>query len=125
MNSEKGFTLIEVLIAMALMGLIAAGILGALSTASKTVLLADRRANAESRARSPMEYIKNQPYDAVNAPPSYVSADPDTSITAVRLDAMNNGSTNDDGIQQITVSVHYDPTDSTKVIELVDYKVKR
>jgi len=59
---SRGFSLIEVLIAMVLMGIIAIAVLGALSTASLTLIAADKRATAESLARSQMEYVKNQEY---------------------------------------------------------------
>ncbi|MDD5082055.1 MAG: type II secretion system protein [Dehalococcoidales bacterium] len=68
MRSEKGFSLIEVVIAMALVGIIAVAFFTALSTASKTVVIADEQTTAESLARRQMEYIKNQPYTAATSP---------------------------------------------------------
>jgi prepilin-type N-terminal cleavage/methylation domain-containing protein len=62
---SRGFTLIEVLIAIALMGTIAITVLSALSTASLALITADKRATAESLARSQMEYVKNQIYEEV------------------------------------------------------------
>jgi len=59
---SRGFTLIEVLIALVLMGTIAIAVLGALSTASLVLFAADKRATAESLARSQMEFVKNQEY---------------------------------------------------------------
>jgi prepilin-type N-terminal cleavage/methylation domain-containing protein len=59
---SRGFTLIEVTIAIALLGIIAVAILAALSTASMALIIADTRATAESLARSQMEYVKNQSY---------------------------------------------------------------
>ena len=61
-GGSRGFTLIEVTIAIALLGIIAVTILTALSTASVALIIADRRATAESLARSQMEYVKNQGY---------------------------------------------------------------
>ena len=63
-GSSRGFTLIEVLIAMALVGIIAIAFLSALSTASMALITADERATAESLARSQMEFVKNQPYNS-------------------------------------------------------------
>jgi prepilin-type N-terminal cleavage/methylation domain-containing protein len=57
-----GFTLIEVLVALALFGLIAVTFAGGLATASRAVLIADIRTNAESLARTEMEYVKSQTY---------------------------------------------------------------
>lgn len=62
MKKERGFSLIEVVIAIALLGIIAAGVLYALATTSKVLFIADERTTAESLARQQMEYIKDQPY---------------------------------------------------------------
>lgn len=69
MKNEKGFSLLEVMVAIALIGIIAVAFLGGLSTASKAVFIADERATAESLARSQMEYVKEQDYG--DAPWSY------------------------------------------------------
>lgn len=62
MKNERGFSLIEVLLAIALLGIISVALFGALATTSKVLFMADERATAESLARKQMEYIKNQPY---------------------------------------------------------------
>jgi prepilin-type N-terminal cleavage/methylation domain-containing protein len=62
-GSSSGFTLIEVLITLVLVGIIAIALLSALSTASMALITADERATAESLARSQMEYVKNQQYE--------------------------------------------------------------
>jgi prepilin-type N-terminal cleavage/methylation domain-containing protein len=63
-GSTRGFTLIEVVIAIAILGTIAVTFLGALSTSSLALITADQRATAESLARSQMEYVKNQGYNS-------------------------------------------------------------
>ena len=62
LKKERGFTLIEVLISMALLGMIATAFLVAVSTAAKATFITDERATAESIARSQLEYIKQQQY---------------------------------------------------------------
>jgi prepilin-type N-terminal cleavage/methylation domain-containing protein len=115
---SRGFTLVEVVIAIALLGIISVAVLGALSYASTILIIADRRATAESLAKSQMEYVKNNdksPYDddVTHNPPQYVGdssiipANYNVAITAVRLDPKGDGTINDDGIQQITVTVSY------------------
>jgi prepilin-type N-terminal cleavage/methylation domain-containing protein len=72
MEREKGFSLLEVIIAIALIGIVAVAFLGALATGSKAIFIADERATAESLARSQMEYVKNcdyEPYDPVSKTP--------------------------------------------------------
>ena len=128
MKNEKGFALIEVIIAIALLGIIGIAFLGALSTASKALFLADERATAESLARSQMEYVKIQDYAATNDPPQYslLSNIPDNytiAITPERLDPNGDGTGNDDGIQKITVTVGH--LSKPSVIILEDYKVDR
>ncbi|MCK4843913.1 MAG: type II secretion system protein [Dehalococcoidia bacterium] len=61
-GSSAGFTLIEVLVALALFSIIAIVFAGGLGTASRAVFIADVRTNAESLARTQMEYVKNQDY---------------------------------------------------------------
>jgi len=66
-GSSRGFTLIEVLLAIALLGVIAIAFMSALSTASTVLIIADERTTAESLARRQMEYVKGQGYKAESA----------------------------------------------------------
>ena len=128
MKNEKGFTLIEVMIGMALIGVIVVALLTALQTASLALFTADKRATAESLARSQIEFIKESPYDDANDPPQYTGiyvtplpSGYSITTTAERLDPKGDGTGNDDGIQKITVAVNL----GGNVISLQDYKVKR
>jgi prepilin-type N-terminal cleavage/methylation domain-containing protein len=98
MEREKGFSLLEVIIAIALMGIIAVAFLGALGTASKAIFIADERATAESLARSQMEYVKEQDYRAseyIPGPPpqwidkSYLKIDVPDGYTILGFDRNN------------------------------------
>ena len=125
MRDEKGFSLIEVLVAVALVGLISVALIVALATASKVLIIADERTTAESLARSQMEYIKIQPYDNVNDPPVYeLLSLPtyDIEVTAERLDPEGDGSGDDDGLQKITVTVEHQDEET---VTLEGYKVDR
>jgi len=135
MKSERGFSLVEVVIAIALLGIVGVAFLGGLSTASKAIFIADERATAESLARTQMEYVRNQPYDAdtTHNPPQYskipnIPAGYDIDVSAVRLDPKGDGTTNDDGIQKITVKV-YHPYDAAHpedyVVKLEGYRSAR
>ena len=61
-GSSRGFSLIELMIAIALIGILAVAIMGSLSYASTVLIITDRQATAESLAKSQMEYIKNKDY---------------------------------------------------------------
>ncbi|MDD5509367.1 MAG: type II secretion system protein [Dehalococcoidales bacterium] len=137
MKSEKGFTLIMVLVAIAILGLIAVIFAGGISTGAKSVFVSDERVTAESLARSQLESIKNQTYiyysddphdtyDIISTPEGYIinldvaPFDPDTSTPYSESDGVFDG---DDGIQKITVTV--DHHDKEAVFTLEDYKVDR
>jgi prepilin-type N-terminal cleavage/methylation domain-containing protein len=78
-KSENGFSLVEVMIAMFMMGIVFVAFLCALSTASTAVSIADERAAMESLARTEMEYARSQPYSA--APWNYTVTSSDRSST--------------------------------------------
>jgi len=143
MKNEKGFTLIGVIIALALLGVVAVAFFSALSTASKVISITDERATAESLARSQIEYVKNQLYitdlDAGEATYVKISEIPDNytiwsvnrdgatveEIIGVPWDTQNNQPTilgTDDGIQKIMVIVKHH---GKEVIGLETYKVDR
>ncbi len=154
-GNSRGFSLIEVLVALALLGIIAAAFLGGLATTSKALIIADKRTTAESLARSQMEYVKNQDYSTVpweyelplhtpsNPPPNPPSwwddADPPTlpsgytgysvEIRAEDFDADGDGNIEvpgeDEGIRKITVNIYHPDTDSDPIITLEGYKVDR
>ena len=126
MKHQSGFSLIEVLLSLGLIGVFAVSVPSALSGASKATMTMDERTTAETLARSQMDYIQNQPYDSVNATPQYnaISNIPTSySIVtpfATRLDPRGDGTSQDDGLQQITVTVRRNGED---VYTLVDFKV--
>jgi prepilin-type N-terminal cleavage/methylation domain-containing protein len=141
MKSEKGFSLIEVIIAIALLGVISAAFFGALFTVSKATFTSDELATAESLARSQLEYVKNAPYQdggfSYEIPPDPPMTQPppwDTTYTT--LDSIypgysvgvNGTSLNspDDGIQMITVIIYHNKdVDPEPVVTLEGYKIQR
>jgi prepilin-type N-terminal cleavage/methylation domain-containing protein len=66
-GSSKGFTLIEVIIAMVILGVVGAAVLMALGVAGHALFIADEQATARSLAASQMEYVMRQAYS--RAPP--------------------------------------------------------
>jgi prepilin-type N-terminal cleavage/methylation domain-containing protein len=139
-GSSRGFSMLEVVIAIALLGIIAISVLSALQTAALALISADRRATAESIARSQMEYVQTSPY--IDYSMELSERDPDfyEQITvesgggdynleteAEPIDPNNHqpydgegGVFNkDDGIQKITVTVSYE---GRVVVTLEDFK---
>ena len=63
MNNEKGFALIETIVALAILGTVAVAFLSGLATSVKATVISEERAIAESLVRSEMEYIKKCAYE--------------------------------------------------------------
>lgn len=126
MQTQNGFSLIEVLLAMALVGILGAAVPGAFSTANKTTIIGNEHTMAESLARSQMDYVQNQTYDSTDNPPVYtVLSNLPTGYSivtpmAARLDPKGDGTANDDGLQQITVTIKQG---TSIVYTLIDFKV--
>ena len=146
-ENSGGMTLIEVLIALALFAIIAITFAGGLGTASKAVLTADIRTNAESLARTQMEYVKTQEYDddvpyggvanytkiadiregysicSLNRTGPPVNCGNGDPIIAVPWDSGNNTAVDvDNGLQKITLVIRHEGKD---IITLEGYKVDR
>ena len=122
-GKETGISLMETLVALAILGIIAAGFLSGLATTAKSSLIVDEQATAESLARSQMEYAKivSYVYEATEYTAATIPSGGDYANYSVSISAepLNNP---DDGIQKITVTVnHHDE----EVITLEGYKVDR
>ena len=140
-GSSRGFSMLEVVIAIALLGIIAVSVLSALQTAALAFIIADRRATAESLARTQMEDVKYQNYEeADNGSETIyekIAIDPDEfpgyTIWSVNRDdeivadvigvPWNSGDSTpayeDDGLQKIRLVIKHD---DKVVVTLEDYK---
>jgi prepilin-type N-terminal cleavage/methylation domain-containing protein len=125
---SRGFTMVEVVIAMLLLGIIGVAILSSLSYASTVLIIADRRATAESLAKTQMEYVKNENYSIApdggvanytkitDIPDGYtiwsvprIGPPDDSLIIGIPWDSGNNTAADIDvGLQKITVIIKYD-----------------
>jgi prepilin-type N-terminal cleavage/methylation domain-containing protein len=114
-GSSRGFTLIEVVLAIAFVGIITIAFLSALSTASTVLIITDDRATAESLARSQMEDIKSQPdlpgLGDLPLPPQYEEAGYSAVLEADSLRA---------GLQKITIRIY---RHDEELVALVGYKL--
>jgi type II secretory pathway pseudopilin PulG len=117
-----------VLIALAILGLISAAFLMALSAAPRALFIADQRATAETLARSQMEHVKNQAFDGT---PPYsllpdIPAGFSINVAGKHFDANRNGIVEvpgaDAGIRKITVTVRHH---GEVIFTLEGYKVDR
>ena len=139
-------TLIEVLVALALFSIIAIVFASGLGTASKAVFTADVRTNAESLARTQMEYVKNQDYypapqggvgnytKILDIPSGYtiwsvnragvpVNGGGSDDVIGVPWDSENNEDVDEDaGLQKITLVIKHE---GRIVITLEGYKIDR
>ena len=122
-GNESGVTLLETLVALAILGLVAVALLSGLTTAARATIIADEQATAESLARSQMEYVKtlNYVYDTTEYPPAPILSAQDylNYSATIAVASLRNP---DDGIQKITVTVK---RAEEEVIKLEGYKVDR
>jgi type II secretory pathway pseudopilin PulG len=120
---ESGISLVETVVALAILGTIAVTFLSGLVTSSKATFIVDEQATAESLARSQMEWIKNVDYvyDVTEYSPAPIPSGKDYVRYSVTI-AAEPLHDPDDGIQKVTVTVKHS---DKGVIKLECYKVDR
>jgi prepilin-type N-terminal cleavage/methylation domain-containing protein len=84
-KGQKAFSLLEVLIAIAILGIFVVVLVGGLTTASKSLILNDTRQTAKNLAETQMEFIKKAPYAFVYTPPSPPDSSYSSNITVETL----------------------------------------
>jgi len=132
-GSSPGVTLVEVLIAIALIGAILTAFLSTLSAATAALIINDQRATAESLARSQMEFVKSQGYNSSrtylkipNIPAGYeiwsinsinstvrvVNGGPNDDVLGVFWNSTGNRpALNDTGLQKIALLIRHQGKD--------------
>ena len=103
MKNKSGATLIETVIALAILGIILVGTFESISVSLKVVARIDERQMARSLAGSQMEQVKEQPY-AVSYSPGPISSEYAGYSVAIYVD---NISSRDANIQKIRVVVNH------------------
>lgn len=98
---SRGLTLVELVIAMALIGIIAVAFLGGLSNAIMILSVAKQRSTAESLAYTQIEHVKSVDYAEFYEP--YYPDEYDDGRYSVTI----NATPLEEGLQKITVIVNY------------------
>jgi type II secretory pathway pseudopilin PulG len=123
LRGQSGVSLLETLVAVAVLGMIVPAFLSGLATASEAAFTADEQTTAESLARSQMEWVKNTVYveDAPEYPPAPIPSVSDYVNYTVEIIA-EPLHTPDEGIQKITVTVRHS---GKLIVQLESYKGQR
>ena len=119
MKSEKGFSLIESIISLAILALLAVVFLGGLATASRAGLILDEHSRAQNLAGNQMEYVKSRDYipNTTEYPPAQIPDEYHGYTPSIDVESLH-----DPDIQKITVTVMHD----SKVVKIIQgYKVNR
>jgi prepilin-type N-terminal cleavage/methylation domain-containing protein len=121
-DNQRGLALIEVVMAIGILGIISVAILNALSGSTKAVITADQRTTAESLARAEMEYVKNLPYTSGNyateaIPAQYVGY----TVSNVAVTVTDSSGVPRAGLQKIAITVYFN---DKSILTLEDYKAR-
>jgi type II secretion system protein I len=114
LKDQKGFTLIEVLVALAILALLGVAVLSALTTSTKAAVLTDVKQTARNLAETQMEQIKSQTTIWHEGSP-VISCPEGYDIEVVPSDAPER----DMNLQKIEITVNYN---DQPVFSVVDYK---
>jgi type II secretory pathway pseudopilin PulG len=117
-RGETGVTLVESLVAIALLGGVVLTLVLTMSGGALAVRENDRQVTAQGLARTQLEYVKSYPYDAGATTYPTVSAPGGYGIT-VGVSAVPGG---DNDIQKITATITHD---GAVILTAEEYKVNR
>ena len=125
-QSQKGFTLVEVMVAVILLSIVTTGVFSGLITASKILFKNDSRETAKNLAETQMEFVKQQTFIAGSGTSVYTAApipaaQSGYSVSINVISGPNLTPPRDSYLEQITVTVT-GPGNNTSV-SIVDYKV--
>jgi hypothetical protein len=119
MKSEKGISLVETIVAVAILGIIAAAFLSALANTSSARATNDERTSAKILAESILENIKTENYSASYTPPQSLFDDFPGYTVPIPINATNERNGN---IQKIIITISHH---NHEVLSLESYKVDR
>ena len=110
LKGQKGIGLLEVLLAVAILGVIGVGFMQALATTSEGADLHEKRVTASSLAQSQVEYIKASPYLPVSEGDYSVAVSShgySIDIETVNIDKDGLEVEVETGKQEVTVKVYH------------------
>lgn len=120
--NQHGVTLLETLIALAILGIVAVALLSGLATGVKATSITEERAIAESLLRSQIEYVESLSYvsypgqylinPGLTIPASWELSSPTTSLVHAT----------DDGLQKVAFSAIHN---GNTILTIFIYKVNR
>ncbi len=131
-QGQKGFTLIEVLVAVAILAAIGVVFMSAMSTNSRATRVLDEQVEAANLATAYFEAIRQLPYDHTSTPYSNAGDNitiPSQYSVAIQIQYSNDGTTWVDAytgvekLQKVTVSVSRDG--GKPVLSICTYRTDR
>jgi prepilin-type N-terminal cleavage/methylation domain-containing protein len=106
LRGQRGDSLIEVLVAVAILGVVAVAFLSAMVTAYRGVTLADEKTMAESLTRTELERVRNASYPVIDDSRSVYGYDVDLDVEYI--DPVTHLPTGTPlGMQKVTVTVSH------------------
>ena len=116
-NGEKGVSLIETLIAIALLGIIGTTMMAGMMGIYKATPIASEQDIGKSLAQSQMEYVLEQPYDYMHYSPAPIPDNYGDYTASIVTDSFRDGN-----IEKITVTISHK---GKEVSTLEAYKTNR
>jgi prepilin-type N-terminal cleavage/methylation domain-containing protein len=123
-GGEKGFSLIEVIVSLAILAIVGVSILSALGTSSRALITTDERETAKNIAETQIEYIKNLPYSNDYAPRDISLNYPGYSVVTDsngKIPGQVIANRTDGNLQKLAISINHG---SKRVLTVVGYKVR-
>ena len=123
MKNEKGFSMVEVLIALALLAIVAVGLQNGLglAMASRGSFITDNQETAKNLAETQMEYVKGLPFSNSYVPTLIPAGSGNYTATINVGPAPGSPDTSGQNVQKVTVTIR-NGTQVTAVLE--DYRVR-
>ena len=121
MRSQKGFSLIESLVALVILSIVGLAFLGAITTAHRSTILANEKTTAASLAKSQMENIQDQPYYDSTADYVFLSVPSEYTGYSYRTPMVTNVS-GTLHLQKVTITIE---RSGRAIYTLEDYKVDK